>query len=430
MIQSLSRRAFLGGAGATAALTAWPPGAEAGATPGFAFGPMSTDVTPTSALVWLSADQERSMSVQFARDPDFSDRRETAPLRVGSASDFTGLFRLNGLQPGTGYFYRGLSGDLMGAVGRFQTPGLVAKPFSFAFSADHTASMKPFDLYDRIAAQKPGFFLHLGDTAYTDWPRDEFRPSLAHYRFKHREVRADRHLQDFLARLLTYPVWDDHEVQNDFHRSNPYITMGRQAFLEYWPVVSSGGKILYRQFSWTPAADFILLDCRSYRGSKEEPDGPAKTMLGATQKAWLKETLAASRAPFKFIVSSVPFSGPFGQDRWQGFATEREEIRAFITAQGIKGVVILSADVHLALDIHREDGISEFVAGPIAAPTACQMRFFARFRLMASRRFYICDEPNYGLIRVHPESDPPRAELSFLGMDNRVRHRVRIEAGR
>jgi phosphodiesterase/alkaline phosphatase D-like protein len=290
--------------------------------------------------------------------------------------------------------------------------------------------MRPFILYDRIAAKKPAFFLHLGDTAYTDWPRSEFHPSLAHYRFKHREVRADGHLQDFLARFPTYAVWDDHEVQNSFDRTHPHIAEGRQAFREYWPLVSAGERILYRRFSWTPAADFLLLECRSHRSPRDEAEGPAKTMLGAAQKAWLKEMLSASRAPFKFIISSVPFSGPFGKDRWQGYATERDEIRAFIRDQNIKGVIILSADVHLAIDIHRPVGISEFVAGPIAARTACQMRFFARIRLMASGRFYICDEPNYGLIEVHPESDPPVAELKFLGMDNRVRHRVTIDASR
>lgn len=430
MTHPVTRRAFLGGAAAALALAGWPESARGGATPGFSFGPMSTDVTPNSALVWLRADGRRRLAVQFARRPDFSAARKTEEVAAGQASDFTALFRLDGLAPGTQYFYRGVSGGLRGAVGRFRTPPLTAAPFSFAFSADNSASFRPFLLYERIAARAPDFFLHLGDTAYTDWPRDEFRPSLAHYRFKHREVRADPYLQDFLARLPTYAVWDDHEVQNDFDRTHPHMAEGRRAFREYWPLVSAGENILYRRFSWTPAADFLLLDCRSYRSPKDQADGPAKTMLGATQKAWLKEMLSASRAPFKFIISSVAFSGPFGQDRWQGYATERDEIRTFIRDENIKGVVILSADVHLAMDIHRPDGISEFVAGPIAAPTACQMKFFARLRLAVSGRFYICDELNYALIRVRPEGDPPRAELVFLGIDDRIRHRVTIDAFR
>ncbi|MDP6174774.1 MAG: hypothetical protein QGF09_11450 [Rhodospirillales bacterium] len=56
------------------------------------------------------------------------------------------------------------------------------------------------------------------------------------------------------------------------------------------------------------------------------------------------------------------------------------------------------------------------------------MRFFARLRLAASGRFYICDEVNYGLFKINPDSDPPTAELNFLGLDNIVRHSVTIPA--
>jgi phosphodiesterase/alkaline phosphatase D-like protein len=44
-------------------------------------------------------------------------------------------------------------------------------------------------------------------------------------------------------------------------------------------------------------------------------------MLGRRQKEWLREELRASRAPFKFVVTSVPFLGPFRNDSWNGFAT-------------------------------------------------------------------------------------------------------------
>ena len=38
----------------------------------------------------------------------------------------------------------------------------------------------------------------------------------------------------------------------------------------------------------------------------------------ARQKAWLKDELRASRAPAKFLLSSVPVQGPWGADRWAG----------------------------------------------------------------------------------------------------------------
>ncbi|MDP6174773.1 MAG: alkaline phosphatase D family protein, partial [Rhodospirillales bacterium] len=210
---------------------------------------------------------------------------------------------------------------------------------------------------------------------YPDWPQDEFHPDIAHYRFKHREVRADPHMQNFLAGQPTYAIWDDHEVQNGFDRTHPYIARGRQVFREYWPIVSAAEEILYRKFSWAKTADFIMLDCRSFRSPRSDEDGPIKTMLGATQKAWLKHMLAASKAPFKFILSSVPFAGPFGKDRGQGYAAEREEIRDFIKGEGIKGVIILSADVHLAIDIHRRTAFPNSLRAPSRRPPPVRCAF-------------------------------------------------------
>jgi alkaline phosphatase D len=262
-------------------------------------------------------------------------------------------------------------------------------------------------------------------------PRAQFTPTLAHYRDKHRENRADRHLARLLAATSVRAMWDDHEVHNDFDSTSRYIEEGRQAFHEYWPVRGDGGDpaVLYRRFAWGPAADFFVLDCRQYRRPKHETDGPAKTMLGGRQKAWLKDGLRASRAPFKFVLSSVPLHGPWGADRWAGYATERDELLAFVREDRIGGVIVLSGDVHAAADVDLGTGVREFIAGPIAAWPLCRIVPQARQVLTASGRFFICDAFNWALVTVRPQTSPPEIELAFVDHTDTVRHRARILAG-
>lgn len=263
---------------------------------------------------------------------------------------------------------------------------------------------------------------------YADRPKDRFVGSLSGYRYKHRENRADPHLQRLLAAMPVFAMWDDHEVENDFNRTNPLIPEGRQAFREYWPIRTADPTVLYRRFAWGPGVDFFALDCRQYRSPQTDPDGPTKTMLGKTQKDWFMESIRASRAPFKFIISSVPFLGSWGPDKWSGYAHEREEVRRFFRSEGITGIIVLSADVHAARDLVGGDGLREFVVGPIAAWPLCQLVRDLRPRWEATGQFFICDAFNYGLVTVQPEKSPPEAEVQILDGANAIRHRAVVHA--
>jgi alkaline phosphatase D len=353
---------------------------------------------------------------------------------VTGETDYTAALPLEGLAPGAEYVYRavieGAAGR--GPVGRFRTPPAAAREFSFGFSADLEAGHQPFTLLDSVTRRALDFFVLLGDTVYADVPRARFVPTVAHYRDKHRENRQDAHLAGLLATTPVYAVWDDHEVHNDFDGTSPYVAAGRQAFREYWPVRGEGGDatVLYRRFAWGPGADFFVLDCRQYRHPKDAADGPAKTMLGARQKAWLKDGLRASRAPFKFVLSSVPLHGPWGPDRWAGYATERDELLAFVRRERIAGVVVLSADVHAAVDVDVGTGVREFIAGPIGAWPLCRLVPQARAALQASGRFFICDGSNWALITVRPEASPPAVSVRFVDATDTVRHHARVSATR
>lgn len=94
------------------------------------------------------------------------------------------------------------------------------------------------------------------------------------------------------------------------------------------------------------------IDCFSYRSILTATDNASKTMLGATQKAWLKAKLDASTAPFKIIASGKTTyyctSSGTGDD-WTKYATERDELIAYINANAsgnLRGVVWMCGDAH------------------------------------------------------------------------------------
>lgn len=95
-------------------------------------------------------------------------------------------------------------------------------------------------------------------------------------------------------------------------------------------------------------AEFFVLDCTSYRSPNLATDDSSKTMLGATQKAWLKARLLASTAVFKVIVASKPFYPQLTVgDGWERFTTERAELEAYIATNVIsRGVFWVGGDVH------------------------------------------------------------------------------------
>ncbi|MGH2359378.1 MAG: alkaline phosphatase D family protein [bacterium] len=403
--------------------------------PKLTFGPACFDVTSTSALIWLRPSSNVQVQVEYGTQPALGEAAVTLPVSASSTTDYTVVTELRGLVPDTEYFYRGVVSDsgkdpVRGAVGRFRTAPETLKEFRFAWSADMEAGHQPFKLLDSVVGQRPDFFLHLGDMIYADVPKNRFVGSLSHYRYKHRENREDKFLQRLLAATPVAAIWDDHEVENDFNSTHPALAEGRQAFREYWPVRTVDAARLYRRFAWTPGVEVFILDCRSYRSPQSAPDDLAKTMLGKEQKAWLKENLVASKATFKFLVSSVPFLVSGGSDVWANYRTERQEIRLFLSAESIQNVIILSGDFHMALDLQGGNDLHEFLAGPIAAWPHCQMPGNAgsRSRLEGTGRFFMCDEFNYGMVIVRPDGRPPEVEIQFIDLSGKVRHRRVITA--
>ena len=278
---------------------------------------------------------------------------------------------------------------------------------------------------ERAADEDPDFFLYFGDTIYGD--RAPEARDVDGYRLKYRQNREYPALADLLRKTSTYNTWDDHEVEDDFvgeTEDEARLDAGLQAFHEYMPIDDGDDpEEMYRAFRWGKDVELFLLDERSYRSEEAKdacesdgrpdplpgvlaasvpeqyrsgrallgltsdvPEGclaalddPARTMLGAEQKQWLKDGLSSSNATWKVIVNEVPvqqiFADPY--DRWEGYAAERREVLSYIRDNGIKNVVFLTTDLHgnvfgpVKIDVFSDPApvAYEAVTGPIATFT-------------------------------------------------------------
>ncbi len=399
--QPARRRAFAA-VGALAASSAG--GLSIGSSEGLAFSPAAFDVHADNALIWVSAFDAVRLHVRWGIAPDAL-RRRSVEMSLEKRSDFTGSIPVSGIPAGATIFYRVFAGETaMSDICRFNSVRTADQSFTLAFSGDTEERYKPFRIFDTLAAAKPDFFMHLGDTVYADIPKRDFSPTLPHYRRKHAAIRADKPLQNFLSQCASYVVWDDHEIQNDAHGSLPFLAEAEQVYREYWPCVSVEPVGLYRVFSLSPAVDLIIVDTRRFRSVQNTPDGLEKTMLGSAQKRWFLNALKRSKATFKVVATSVPFHGS-SQDAWGNYKTERDEIVAFIKHEGIENVVMISADYHFARDwSNKKSGIHEFMAGPLATIRTFDKNPEARERHSKGRHFVFGDDFNFGLLRFDAPS--------------------------
>ncbi len=376
-------------------------------------------VTPNEALVWVKTDGPKEVKILYTTDPLWTTHQETFLILTSAERDFTAHIPLVNLTPQTRYLYRMLvPGKKRGPVCQFVTapPVDVLAPVIFVIGGDTRQSFQPFSIMEFMRAAQPDFFVYLGDTIYAD--KGSTAITLSDYWGKYVENR-DGFAQRLFASTSLFVLWDDHEVDSDFTMAHRRLSIGRQAFFDYWPIRPSTQDPyrLYRSFKWGKGVEVFLLDCRQYR------DLQTKTMLGLEQKQWLLQQLAASSATFKFIVSSVPFSDP-REDKWGEFPEERDDILKNIQENKIPGVIFLAGDVHHAAVSHmpHDPAVREFIFGPLAAPmnykvSSREPRF----------EFFHDDYQNYGKVIVQPEGPKPSVRVEWFDSTNALIHQITVE---
>ncbi|MEE2643276.1 MAG: alkaline phosphatase D family protein [Planctomycetota bacterium] len=307
-------------------------------------GPMIGNLTSSSLSIWLRTANPMEIDVRLYDSADRVVGMGKVTTRL--ADDCTGKVTLAGLQPDTGYRYEVGTPAIRGD---FRTRPRKGSPGKFRIAFGGGAGYVPRweRMWDTIREQNPDTLLMLGDNVYIDQP--EF--SLCqHYCYYRRQCRPE--WKRLVSSTPVYSIWDDHDFATNDCNTGPYIDQPAwkprvwNTFTQNWVNPGFGGG-KRQPGCWYDFhigdVHLIMLDGRYYRHRE------GKTMLGPVQKKWLKQTLAASEATFKLLVSPVPFTPrikPGSKDPWDGFPEEREEIFSFISSEKIEGVFLVAADRH------------------------------------------------------------------------------------
>ena len=437
---TFSRREALLGSVALAGGLAMPGLVRAQSRPIMTHGVQSGDVAHDGAVVWGRADREAEMWVEWSTSDSFRDVHLMPRLPVGSPTDNTGKMALTGLPSDQEIFYRVTMADLSDGtksepvVGHFRTAPNAMRDISFVWSGDTVGQGWGIDedrggmkTYATMLQHRPDFFLHSGDTVYSDGPLQEqveladgtmwknivteakskVAETLDEYRGQHLYNMMDKNVLAFNAEVPIIAQWDDHEVTNNWYPNEMLDGDDRytvksarllaaragQAFHEMLPTRQNLAepRRIYRKVAYGPLLDVFVIDMRTYRGDNtantEEGGTP---FLGAEQMAWLKRELTNSTATWKVIASDMPIgmmvrdgetgmeNGANGDGPVLGREADVAAMLSFIKHAAIKNTVWLTADVHYTA-AHRYspdravfqdfEPFWEFVSGPLHAGT-------------------------------------------------------------
>ena len=242
------------------------------------------------------------------------------------------------------------------------------------------------------------------------------------YRAKYRIYKTDADLQAAHEAHPFVPIWDDHEVFNDYNREvfvdEPLRAAGAyQAWFEYQPVWPISGTRIHRDLPWGDLGHVFMLDGRQYRDPHRSDALPVgampitsyetavgRTLLGDQQRDWLLDGLTAASAastwkvignpvmisPLRVLDLDTPelraqdpdlpehagFYTNSAFDSWDGFVWERDLLLSHLAAGGIENTVFVTGDYHsfwqsgLTPDFDDEAAplvANEFAAGAISS---------------------------------------------------------------
>lgn len=313
-----------------------------------------------------------------------SDWQFTAWTAVNPDRDFTRQFTLSALEPSTEYELRTearyAGSDIIGSSldGRLRTAPPPDEPVRVVFAAttgqayqDQDAPGGGYKMYPAIQELEADFFVHTGDILYYD----QWAKTLELARWGWARMFSLPTNFEFHRQVPSYFMKDDHDtLSNDAWPSMESEFMGeltfaqgQAVFLEQVPM----GDSTYRTFRWGQDLQIWMTEDRDFRSANTDPDGPEKTMLGAEQKAWLMESVAASDATFRVLIKPTPILGPYQEGEndnhtnLEGFFHEGEEIREFLAAQD--NMIVISGDRHFQYVIEDpETGLREYATGPVS----------------------------------------------------------------
>jgi len=314
--------------------------------------PLVGGVTDTSAVLVVRTTKPASVVVRYGIGALDS---VSSTAMTDSAHDNAVHIALEGLLPETRYTYAvEVAGALDAQQFSFTTfpPLTEERSFTFVAFADQDTP-SPAPAWATAAAEQPAFVVQLGDFTH-DSGGNRKKPKLKEWWEKNRKSDSTSPAGADFSRWIagSFPfvhIWDDHDYGlNNGDRTFRYRSFAMQAFRDDFPTypLTAPEQGFWQSFRYAEAEVFVL-DLRSQRDPDKRRDDGTKTMLGAAQKAWLLNALESSTARWKFVVSSSVWNPHSKQvDSWALFQREQQEIVSFVRDRGIRGLIVMSGDIH------------------------------------------------------------------------------------
>lgn len=215
-------------------------------------------------------------------------------------------------------------------------------------------------IYRNMQAKNPDLYIAMGDNMYADnilnttdypsWIQAQYDLLKNNYDYK-----------NFRAAVPSIATWDDHDYGlNNAGKEFPYKLQSKDKFLQFWQIPSTSDirthDGVYTSYLYGDAAhrvQVIILDCRNFLDViSGEPISPTtdttKTILGATQWAWLRQELLKP-AKIRIVVSSTQLcTAHNGWEAWANYPHEMEKFFRTVKETNAEGVFVISGDVHYA----------------------------------------------------------------------------------
>ena len=306
-------------------------------------------------------------------------------LSTGADRDFTRQAAFDGLLPDTPYLVTVEARPAPGAA----TTAVETASFRTAPAPDQRRPIRftamtcqfygrrdrpdGFQIYPSMAARRPDFYLSIGDNVYLD-SESPRATSVELARYHWQRMFTLPAIASFLRSVPGYWLKDDHDLLlND---SWPGIESGIVAPLTFeeglalFAEQNPAPERPYRTVRWGKGLQLWLVEGRDFRSPNDMPDGPGKTIWGAEQWRWLRESLLASDADWKVLVSPTPIVGPDRSNKADNhanatFSHEGDAIREWFRANLDDRFLVIVGDRHWQYhSVHPETGLNEFSVGP------------------------------------------------------------------
>lgn len=335
-------------------VTTWPESFVVSAPPPDVVYAMSGNIRETTAQIKVKITDSTTNVAKcyYSVNSDLSSPSTTVEQSVDA--DGYATFDLTGLTGDTKYYYSfydvdGATDTPIGGTYSFRTvpasSGLGTLKLAIGACVMTAASNTfPKDALSDIVTWDPHILVHLGD---------------AYYNGLETNTVESFHLGRWEMQIDGIPEWatllgsvgfvytnSDHELNPD--NVDTGSNTNALTFNEFYrkripshPLVVAGANPVSKHQSWVDSGiRFILIDVRNtQRTAGATAQGPTKTMLGASQLAWLLSELDQPEL-LKVILCDVPWTGAAAttslfKDKWCSYDDERQTIADHITTNGI-----------------------------------------------------------------------------------------------